>query len=116
MPVIMRHAGTDCRNLCRDQVVADKADCAVDRAACHAVCETAADRRCADTVCGPAYEDCRVAVTQATRACIIAAGNDGAAIQACVEPGDAVLGIGRAALEQCLTDPADGLMTCIAGC
>ena len=105
-----------CVATCRSTLVADRADCALDFDACQGICATAADPRCADDVCSYSYGDCREAVRQATRACVVAAGTNGLAIQACVEPGNLMTNTGRVALQDCIDNAATGLVTCIAGC
>ncbi|MFN2378136.1 MAG: hypothetical protein ABR538_16515 [Candidatus Binatia bacterium] len=105
-----------CADDCKATVVADRAACEGDIAACRNVCSGAASKECADEICSVAYSQCRSEVRAATRECVKAAGRDGAAIQACIEPGDALLGTGRAALADCIDNPATGLGTCIEGC
>lgn len=94
----------------------DRTTCAGDLPVCVGVCNSAADQHCADTVCKDSLRVCKDAVNAATRACIKAAGNDGVAIHACVEPGSVLTNTGRAALDDCITNPATGLNLCIAGC
>jgi|PlaIllAssembly_1097288.scaffolds.fasta_scaffold112463_2 hypothetical protein len=105
-----------CADDCHAQVVSDRAACEVGVGDCRAICDTTTNEQCADDVCSVAYNECRDEVRAALRACVKAAGSDGAAVQACVEPGDAMLGTGRAGLGECLTNVTYGLSTCIAGC
>lgn len=105
-----------CISLCSATRDTDYGACASDRAVCDGVCSAAADPQCADSTCRVAYRDCRLAVQAATRLCLDAAGTDSVAIHACVEPGDVMLNIGRAALDDCLTNAMTGLNVCIAGC
>lgn len=102
-----------CVATCRGTLLADRAACETDGETCQALCATAAVKKCADDVCSYVYKDCREAVRQATRACVKAAGTDGVAVQACIEPGNLMNGTGRLALDDCMTTD---LAICIAGC
>lgn len=104
-----------CVESCRVTRSGDRAVCESNSDDCRALCLTAADKKCADEECSLVYGLCKETVRKATRACVRAAGKNGPAIQACVEPGDVMLDLGRAALDQCLSDPT-GFSMCLAGC
>ena len=105
-----------CADDCHTQVLVDRAACEVGVGDCRAICDMSADEQCANEVCSLAYNQCRDSVRAALRACVKAAGSDGPAAQACVEPGDAMMGTGRAGLQECIDNVTFGLTTCIAGC
>ena len=102
-----------CADDCYATLQADKADCLADIGACQNVCNGTANEECANAVCSVEYNECRDLVREATQDCVRAADKDGVAIQACIEPGDAGMSLGRAALDDCISNV---LANCIAGC
>ena len=109
-------ARKSCVTDCQTQLEADRTACFAERDNCATQCSAVADEFCAGEVCGRAYNQCRKAVREATKDCIDAAGDDNAAIQACIEPGDVMQNTGRAALADCRTNATTGLNACLAGC
>jgi len=104
-----------CADSCKAALASDKTACAGDGESCRSLCAAAADQECADDICSVAYNHCRDIVRDATRDCASTAA-DGTALQSCVEPGDAGTSLGRAALDDCITNMTSGLAACIAGC
>lgn len=101
---------------CKAALPGDRAVCTSKGDDCNALCIAASDLTCANEVCSGVYRACWDPVRQATRACLKAAGLDGAAVLACIEPGDSIQNIGRAALDACSDGPMSPLQVCIAGC